>query len=172
MQDAAGHQAIGFAPLRPAELIAVFDVDLAGANHIEIDAGNAEATLFVGVEGSAGGHDFRVDQHQGRVGSFLWIEVDHQQLLVDSDLRCCQSNAVGCIHAAQHLPRQLPHLFIDFADALGGFAQFVGSQRVDLGAFRLLLSLGDHHRGGLPFGLARHRGKVQGQNRFAREIAS
>ena len=51
---------------------------------------------------------------------------------MNANLRSCQTDTASCIHAAQHVARQITHGFIHLADAPGIKPQHVVSEGMDL----------------------------------------
>ena len=129
--DAAGQKAVGAQLLGPPNLIAKAHLHHGRAHHIEIDPGNAEAALLVGVNARPEAGDLGVDQHHRRRGGIFRIEIDHQQLLMYAHLGGRQANAASGIHAAQHVAGQFPHRLIHLADPPGGLAQHLVAQGGD-----------------------------------------
>ena len=81
-----------------------------------------------------------------RCRGVLQVEINHQQLLMNPHLRSRQPDALGGVHASEHVPSQLAGLLCHLADASGRLTQHLSSKGVNLQRRGVERRLRDQHR--------------------------
>src|SRR5690606_28746103 len=118
--DALREQALRVELERLAVAVERPDLDSLGSLDVLVEPGNGQTALLVGLA-AVGGQDFRIDEAIRLVARLG--HVDHDDALVNVDLRRSKADAGRGIHRLEHVLDQTLHVVVDNCDALGAYSQ-------------------------------------------------